>query len=115
MHNGFHGTAVSLSGRTLSKSRVTLTSVAGKALPVTPEGTLDPLISPDGKFVAARDLKQEFHLYPLAGGEPQTVKGLQEGELPIQWDTTGTKLYVWDRPFPAHVFLVDLRRGEGRE
>jgi len=107
--------AVSLSGRTLSKSRVTLTSVAGKALPVTPEGTLDPLISPDGKFVAARDLKQEFHLYPLAGGEPQTVKGLQEGELPIQWDTTGTKLYVWDRTFPAHVFLVDLRRGERRE
>jgi len=85
--------------------------VAGKALPVTPEGTLDPLISPDGKFVAARDLKQEFHLYPLAGGEPQTVKG----ELPIQWDTIGTKLYVWDRTFPAHGFLVDLRRGERRE
>ena len=89
--------------------------MAGKALPVTPEGTLHPLISPDGKFVAARDLKQEFHLYLLAGGEPQTVKGLQEGELPIQWDTTGTKLYVWDRTFPAHVFLVDLRRGERRE
>jgi len=51
-------------------------------------------------------------LYPLAGGEPQTVKGLQEGELPIQWDTTGTKLYVWDRTFPAHVFLVDLRSGK---
>ena len=89
--------------------------MAGKALPVTPEGNLDPLISRDGKFVAARDLKQESHLYPLAGGEPQTVKGLQEGELPIQWDTTGTKLYVWDRTFPAHVFLVDLRRGERRE
>src|SRR6185437_7114274 len=107
--------AMSLSGRTLSKSRVTLTSVAGEALPVTAEGTLDPLISPDGKFVAARDLKQEFHLYPLASREPQTVKGLQEGELPIQWDTTGTKLYAWDRTFPQHVFLVDLRSGERRE
>jgi eukaryotic-like serine/threonine-protein kinase len=92
-----------------------LDTTTGKASPVTPEGTIDPLISPDGKFVAARDLKQEFQLYPLAGGEPQTVKGLKEGELLIQWDTTGTKLYVWDRTFPAHVFLVDLRSGERRE
>ncbi len=52
-----------------------------------------------------------FQLYPLDGGEPQLVRGLKEGELPIQWDTSNTKLYVWDRTFPAHVFLVDLKTG----
>jgi Tol biopolymer transport system component len=83
----------------------------GKTVAVTPEGTTDALISPDGQFVIARDASQEFHLYPAGGGEPQALRGLKDGEFPIQWDTSGTKLYVWDRTFPAHVVLVDLKSG----
>ena len=30
----------------------------------------------------------------------------------LEGDTTATKLYVWDRTFPAHVFLVDMTSGE---
>jgi hypothetical protein len=86
----------------------------GKASPVTPEDTSDPLISPDGKVVVARDQTQQFHLYSVEGGEPQAFKGLNEGEIPIQWDPSGTKLYVWDRTFPAKLFLVDLKTG-GRQ
>jgi hypothetical protein len=78
---------------------------------VTPEGTSDPLISPDGKTVVARDAMQTFQLYPVGGGEPQPVKGLNDGEVPIQWDDSGTKLYIWDRTFPAHIFLLDLKTG----
>jgi eukaryotic-like serine/threonine-protein kinase len=91
-----------------------LNTTTGKASAVTPEGTTDPLISPDGKFVAALDHQQEFRLYPVGGGEAQSLKGVKDGELPIQWDPTGTKLYVWDRTFPAHIFLVDLKTG-GRQ
>jgi len=91
-----------------------LDTKTGKAQAVTPEGTTDPLISPDGKVVVARDQQQEFRLYPADGGESQVVKGLKDGELPIQWDASGTKLYVWDRTFPAHIFLVDLKTG-GRQ
>jgi hypothetical protein len=69
------------------------------------------LISPDGKTVAARDGTQTFQLYPVGGGEPQPVKGLNDGEVPIQWDDFGTKLYAWDRTFPAHIFLLDLKTG----
>jgi Tol biopolymer transport system component len=89
-----------------------LDTATGKASAVTPEGTTDPLISPDGKLVAARDQRQKFQLYPMGGGDPQPLNGLKEGELPLQWDTTGTKVYVWDRIFPAHVFLVDFKTGE---
>ncbi len=83
----------------------------GKASPVTPEETTDPWISPDGRFIAARDHEQNFRLYPVAGGESQLIRGLKDGELPIQWDASGSKLYVWDRTFPAHIFLVDFRTG----
>jgi hypothetical protein len=91
-----------------------LDTKTGKASALTPEGTTDPLISPDGKVVVARDQQQEFRLYPVDGGQPQVANGLKAGELPIQWDTSGTKLYIWDRTFPAHIFLVDLKSG-GRQ
>jgi hypothetical protein len=32
--------------------------------------------------------------------EPQDLKGLKEGELPVQWDTTATTLYVGITLFP---------------
>jgi len=83
----------------------------GRATAVTPEGTSDPLISPDGKTVVARDTTQAFQLYPVGGGEPQPVKGLNDSEVPIQWDDSGTKLYIWGRTFPAHIFLLDLKTG----
>jgi len=88
-----------------------LDTKTGKASAVTPEGTMDPMISPDGKVVVARDQGQEFRLYPVDGGGPRALKGLKGGEFPIQWETTGAMLYVWDRTFPAHIFLVDLKSG----
>jgi len=89
-----------------------LDTTTGRASSVTPEGTTDPLISPDGKLVAARDQQQGVRLYPVGSGDPVALKGIKEGELPLQWDTTGTKLYVWDRTFPAHVLLVDFKTGK---
>ena len=66
----------------------------GKTSAVTPEGTTDPLVSPDGKAVVARDQQQEFRLYPVDGGEGQALKGLKDGEIPIQWYASGAKLYA---------------------
>lgn len=42
------------------------------------------------------------------------MNGLKEGEMPVQWDASGPKLYVWDRTFPAHVSVLDLKTG-GRQ
>lgn len=84
---------------------------SGQATAVTPEGVSDPLISPDGRTVVARDTTQAFRLYPVGGGEPEVVRGLKDGEVPVQWDDSGTKLYTWDRTFPAHIFLLDLKTG----
>ena len=83
---------------------------SGTARPVAPENTSDALISPDGHFVLARNA-QGFALYPIEGGAPQPVHGISAHEYPVQWDSSGTKLYVWDRSFPAHVSLLDPRSG----
>ena len=88
-----------------------LDTTTGQTRAVTPEGTTDPLIAPDGKLILARGPQQDFRLYPLDGGEPKAVKGLSDGEYPIQWDNSGTKVYAWNRTFPAHVFMIDLETG----
>jgi hypothetical protein len=81
-----------------------------RARPITPEGTSDAIISPNGRFVLARNA-QGFALYPVEGGAPQPVVGMTEKDYPVQWDTSGTKLYIWDRNFPAHIGLLDPRTG----
>jgi serine/threonine protein kinase/Tol biopolymer transport system component len=84
---------------------------SGRVRPASPEGTTDAIVSPDGRFVLARN-SQGFASYPVEGGAPQPVAGIQPGEFPIQWDSSATKLYVWDRTFPARVMLVDPKSGE---
>ena len=43
------------------------------------------------------------------------VQGISAHEYPVQWDASGTKLYVWNRSFPAHVSLLDIRSGQRKQ
>jgi serine/threonine protein kinase/Tol biopolymer transport system component len=88
-----------------------LDMAAGKVRPVTAEGVTNPFFAPDGHSLIARNAQREFALYPLDGGGPQPVKGLEPGETPVQFGTGG-KLYTWNGAFPAHIMVVDLASGE---
>jgi eukaryotic-like serine/threonine-protein kinase len=84
---------------------------AGKVRPVTPEGTTNPFLSPDGRSLIAKTAPHKFVLYPLDGGAPRPVMGLEADEIPVQFGASG-KLYTWNGAFPAHIMLVDLASGE---
>src|SRR5271165_296508 len=84
---------------------------SGTTRAVTPEDTSDGIISPSGEYIVARDSSRKFMVYSVAGGEPRPVEGLAAGEVPIQWDASGSKLYVWNRTVPANVYLLDVRTG----
>ena len=47
---------------------------------LTPEGTGGNLITPDGKYLVARDVNRQAWLYPIAGGDPE--------ELSFAWAPT---------------------------
>lgn len=79
--------------------------------PITPLGTSDAIISPDGQYVIARDSSSEFQVIPVAGGKAQPVKGLNSDEVPVQWDLSNRRLYVWNRTLPAKIFLLDVKTG----
>jgi len=88
-----------------------LNTKSGVTRPITPPGTSDAIISPDGQHVIARNSSNKFAVYSVSGGEPGSVEGLAIDEFPIQWDIFNRKLYVWNRKLPAKIFLLDITTG----
>ena len=71
------------------------------------------LVSPDGKFLVARDTNGKAKLYPLAGGAPQDVAGLMPDDVWITWSKDGKQAYVFhDEKTSATVYRLDLTTGK---
>ena len=82
--------------------------------PVTPEGLVGlPIVSPDGRAIAAPMAEGRFMIYPLDGGEPRPITGVAPGDWLLRWSSDGRSLLTY-RPgsVPAQVFRVDLERGK---
>jgi eukaryotic-like serine/threonine-protein kinase len=90
-------------------------SPEGKPLPISPEG-IDPLalvLSPDGQQVVGIGPDEKAYFYPVAGGEPRAVPGIEAGEQPIQWSDDAKTIYFY-KPgdLPAKVYRLDLATGQ---
>jgi Tol biopolymer transport system component len=89
----------------------------GLPRPITPEGiqTADIrrlLPTPDGHFVAAEDLHHRLALYPVDGGSPRSLPGVEPDDDPIQWSADQQLLYVRAAgKFPARIYRIDLATG----
>ena len=93
-------------------------SPGGQPHPVTPEGTSAPRpnsIFPDGTAVVAtcKAPRPTYCLYPLAGGGPRPIVGLEAGESPVRWSADGRQLYVRGGRFqlPLKITRVDVATG----
>ena len=87
----------------------------GKNLAITPEGVSGTafVISPDSQTVAGIGPDQKGYLYPVAGGEPRVIPGLNPGEQPITFSTDGNSLYIYQPgELPARVNRLDVRTGQ---
>ena len=85
----------------------------GAPRPVTPEGTRDGSLSPDGARVLARGAGGTYFLYPIAGGEPRAVPGLAETDVVAQWSSDGRSVLVYRRAeIPCRLERVDVTTGE---
>lgn len=87
-----------------------LTSGAARVL--TPEGTSDPLLTPDGETLLAKDKSMAYAIYRMTGGDPEPTKGFSASDLPLQWDASNRTIYVWDRTLPAKIYRLDPRTGK---
>jgi len=85
----------------------------GKPRPVTPEGVTFCLISADGKLIAGNGLASGGGwLYPVEGGQPRAIPGLQAGES-FAWTSDPRWLYVyqWNQA-PAKVYRLNVLTGQ---
>ena len=83
-------------------------SEGAKQRPVTPEGVVGTLVSPDGKFVIATNASNQTSLYPIDGGDPRPFAGLSEGEKVIGWSSDGHMVYVQGaEELPIRVYRLD--------
>jgi eukaryotic-like serine/threonine-protein kinase len=96
----------------------------GTPRPVTPDDTHGGLVSPDGTSVlvrrgggAARDAghgaasSTVFEIYPIAGGAPRAVPGIQAGDVVVKWNNDGGSLTVANGLLAARVERLDLATG----
>lgn len=85
----------------------------GKPRPITPEGVVATVLSPDGKYVVGLDAEKKMIIYPVEGGEPRVIPNSPKDFAPIQWSGDGLSLYV-SREFdlPARIHRLDIATGQ---
>ena len=91
----------------------------GRPRPITPEGTALVLgqkaISPDGAWAAVMGPDGKTSLYPLAGGNPRPIPGLEPGDVPIRWSVDERSLFVFRKTESTpKVYLIDLSTGQNQ-
>jgi eukaryotic-like serine/threonine-protein kinase len=88
---------------------------SGKSEPITQEGVNGTsfVISPDSQWVAGIGPDQKGYLYPVGGGDPKVIPGLNPGEQPITFSSDSRSLYVYQPgELPALVNRLDLQTGQ---
>jgi len=84
----------------------------GKPHPVTPEGVVFCLVSPDGKWIAGSDLSGGAWLYPMDGGAPRSIPGLLPREG-FAWTSDARFMYVyrWTQT-PVNISRLNILTGQ---
>ena len=86
----------------------------GKARPITPEGVVGTVVSPDGRLVAAKGPDQKVALYPVEGGPPQPVTGFEPNDVLQRWSADQRFIYAGAgirRVLTARVYRIEVSTG----
>ncbi|HEV2223009.1 MAG TPA: hypothetical protein VGR84_08405 [Candidatus Acidoferrales bacterium] len=114
-HSFFPAVRVFFSAETSRSARHGATRrviAGGTPQPVTPEGTSDGFVSPDGRSVLVQITGGKYLVYPVGGGPTRPVPWLSSDDVIIRWRRDGHFLLVYDgSQIPAQVESVDLSTG----
>jgi serine/threonine protein kinase len=95
-------------------ARIYLLDLAGgKSTPVTLEGAISGLVSPDGHYILRSDAAAIMSVFPLAGGSPRPVPGLESDFVPLRWSADNSSVFGYlPGHVPTNVYKVDLASGK---
>jgi eukaryotic-like serine/threonine-protein kinase len=86
----------------------------GRARPVTPEGVVGTVLSPDGGWLATRGADHKVALYPIEGGPARPVEGFEPNDVLLRWSADQKFLYASAgirRSLAARVYRVEIATG----
>jgi Tol biopolymer transport system component len=88
----------------------------GSPKPITPEGVRifsSRAIAPNGKLIAGTGADRMTYIYNLKSDEPLQVPGVIRGEVPIQWTSDGSSIFVFCRgEVPAKIYQINIANSE---
>ncbi len=83
---------------------------------ITPEGTFGVITTPDGGWLLAGEEGATPRLFPLAGGAPRPVPGLEPADTPLRFNDDGRLLYVrrdfGEDPDVVSLYRIDVSSGK---
>ncbi|MGD1022947.1 MAG: protein kinase [Candidatus Sulfotelmatobacter sp.] len=88
---------------------------SNKSQAITPEGVDGNafVVSPDSQWIAGIGPDRKGYLYPVTGGDPRVIPGLNPGEQPITFSSDGNSLYIYQPgELPASVNRLDIQTGK---
>jgi WD40 repeat protein len=88
----------------------------GEPRPVTPDGFVGLLLSPDGRTLATIDRYGEYYLYSVDGtSEPRPIPGYVDGDVLLQWSEDGRSLFIREAGnLVLRIHRLDLATGDRR-
>jgi Tol biopolymer transport system component len=87
---------------------------SGAYHPITPEGVEIGPVSPDGNFFLGQGPGPSVFLYPVLGGTPRAVPGVEPDDQLIRWDAEGRKVFLARADGFANVSIYRLDPASGR-
>jgi WD40 repeat protein len=112
------GRRLYLAGRDTSDIRRTYVQDVdgGDPRPLTPDGFVGVLLSPDGRTLATVDRYGEYYLYSVDGSsEPRSIPGYVDGDVPLQWSADGRSLFIREAGnLVLRLQRLDLTTGDRR-
>jgi Tol biopolymer transport system component len=88
----------------------------GEPRPILPTGVAitNATLSPDGKYLVASRPGDAPAVYPVAGGEPKPIPGIQAMDVAIRWSEDGKSLLLFRQQSPGTSELIRLDLASGR-
>ena len=84
-----------------------------KPKPITPEGVPCQIISPDGRYVLAASATSQPTIYPMDGGAPRPIPGLEPDFALVRWSEDGSALYGYRMGhIPTGIYRINPLTGK---
>jgi hypothetical protein len=106
-------TRIAFTGNENGVWRTYLADLEGHVKPLTPPRAIGRPLTPDGRSLFTRFPDRSVKLFPVDGGQPLPVRGVEGTDFPIRFSNDAKYLFVYtmESPVQLKVWKIDIASG----